>query len=192
MKWLTGRTGPSLMSGLLLLGYSAAAYPKYIGYDDPQWFGHGIMLLGLYGFLASEQRGLLFLFSLMLTAGFVKHWLLPIPLAATLWLLLYRREALALWFATCVVLLASALALCFMIYGSDFFEGVFRAPYLWRSLGLAYSNSSHWFKTALPLLLLGTLVLPFAWRCLEGRLVVFYAIFCAALATYVFGLPVWT
>src|SRR5215471_8048723 len=53
VKRLTGRTGPSLMSGLLLLGYSAAAYPKYIGYDDPQWFGHGIVLLGLLAFLGS-------------------------------------------------------------------------------------------------------------------------------------------
>ena len=98
------------------------------------------MLLGLLAFLASEQRGWLFLLSaaLMLAAGFVKHLLVPIPLAATLWLLLYRREVLALWLATCVALLVSALALCFTVHGSDFFEGVFRNIRDW-SLRRAFS-----------------------------------------------------
>ena len=123
-----GRRPCGAGSGFLLLGYNAALYPGYVGVDDPQWLGHGIMLLGLLTFFASEQRGWLFLLSagLMLAAGFVKHLLLPIPLAATLWLALHRREALALWLVACAALLASALALCFAAYGSGFFEGVFR------------------------------------------------------------------
>lgn len=188
VKRLTGRTHSALMSGIVLLGYSAAVYPHYIGLDDPQWLGHGIMLLGLLAFLASEQCGWLFFLSaaLMLAAGFVKHILVPIPLAATVWLVLYRREALALWLATCIALLVSAFALCLIIHGSDFFEGVFRDPRAW-SLRLAYFGSHYWFKTALPILLLGMLFLPFAWRCAEGRLVVFYAVFSAAFAAFLFG-----
>ena len=189
VKWLTGRSHAALMSGLFLLGYSAALYPQYVGMDDPQWLGHGIMLLGLLTFLVSKQRGWLFVLSagLMLAAGFVKHILMPIPLAVTLWLMLYRREMLALWLATCVVLLVSALGLCVAIYGSDFFEGVFRDVRDW-SWGAAYATSRHWFFwTALPLLLPGTLLLPSVWRCAEGRLVVIYAGFSAALAVYVFG-----
>jgi hypothetical protein len=188
VKRLTGRTCAALLSGLLLLGYFAAVYPDAVGYDDPQWLGHGIMLLGLLAFLGSEQRGWLFLLSagLMLAAGFVKHLLLPIPLAATLWLVLYRREVLALWLATCVALLVSALALCFAAYGSAFFEGVFHDARGW-SLGKAYYESGRCFGSALPLLLLGTLALPSAWRRVEGRLVVYYAAISAALAIYVLG-----
>jgi hypothetical protein len=134
VRRLSGGARAGLASGLLLLGYNAALYPGYVGIDDPQWLGHGIMLLGLLAFFASEQRGWLFLLaaSLMLAAGFVKHLLLPIPLAATLWLALHRREALALWLVACAALLASALALCFAAYGADFFEGVFRDPRGWR------------------------------------------------------------
>src|SRR5262249_4557838 len=55
------------------------------------------------------------------------------------------------------------------------------------SLRAAIVKSYHWFKTALPLLLLGTLALPFAWRCAEGRLIIFYAAFSAALAIYISG-----
>jgi hypothetical protein len=187
VKWITGRTRAALMSGLLVLGYSAAEYPRYVGLDDPQWLGHGIMLLGLLAFLASEQRGWLFVLSagLMLTAGFVKHILLPIPVAASLWLLMYRREVLALWFATCVALLVSALVFCFAVHGSDFFEGVFHDARDWR-LGRFYV-APLWFQTQLPLLLLGALVLPSVWRLTEGRLVVFYAAFSAALAICIVG-----
>jgi hypothetical protein len=188
VKQLTGRIRAALMSGLLLLGYNAALYPAYVGLDEPQWLGHGIMLLGLLAFLASEQRGSLFLLSagLMIVAGFVKQILLPIPLAATLWLLLYRREVLLLWLATSVALLVSAFALCFTVYGSGFFEGVFRDARDW-SLVTAYFQGGLQFQRALPLLLLGTLVLPAAWRRVEGRLVVFYAAISAALAIYFLG-----
>jgi hypothetical protein len=188
VKRLTGRIHAALVSGLLLLSYSAAVFSHYVGMDDPQWLGHGIMLLGLLAFLASEQRGWLFLLSagLMLAAGFVKHILVPIPLAATLWLVLYRREVLALWLATCIALLASALTLCFAIYGSDFFENVFGATRQW-SLGVA--SSRDWLGLVLPLLLLGTLCLPSAWRCAGGRLIGFYAAFSVALAVGVSGDP---
>jgi hypothetical protein len=187
VKWITGRTRAALMSGLLVLGYSAAVYPRYVGLDDPQWLGHGMMLLGLLAFLASEQRGWLFLLSagLMLAAGFVKHILLPIPVAASLWLLMYRRDVLALWFATCVALLVSALLFFFAVHGLDFFEGVFRDARDWR-LGRLYV-APLWFQTQLPLLLLGALVLPSVWRLREGRLVVFYAAFSAALAICIVG-----
>ena len=188
VRRLSGDARAGLVSGLLLLGYNAALYPGYVGIDDPQWLGHGIMLFGVLAFFASEQRGWLFLLAagLMLAAGFVKHLLLPIPLAATLWLAVNRREALALWLVACAALLASALALCFAAYGWGFFDGVFRDPRAW-SLGRAYSHSGEWFETALPLLVLGALALPSAWRRTEGRLVVYYAAVSAALAIFVLG-----
>jgi hypothetical protein len=54
-------------------------------------------------------------------------------------------------------------------------------------LDRAFSHSGEWFKTALPLLLLGALALPSAWRRAEGRLVVYYAAVSAALAISVLG-----
>jgi hypothetical protein len=188
VKRLTGSTRAALMSGLLLLGYNAALYSEYVGTDDPQGLGHGIMLLGLLAFFASEQRGWLFFLSagLMLAAGFVKQILVPVPLAATLWLLLYRREMVALWLATCVLLLVSALVLFLTIHGPYFLEGVFRDARDW-SLRTNILKIYYQFKTALPLLLLGTLALPSVWRCAEGRLVIFYAAFSAALAIFILG-----
>jgi hypothetical protein len=160
----------------------------YVGLDDPQWLGHGIMVLGLLAFLASEQRGFLFLFSaaLMLAAGFVKHLLFPIPLAATLWLLLYRRAVLAHWLAACSALSVSALIVCFVAYGSDFFQGVFHDVRSW-SWGSAISAGAIRLESALPLLLLGAFALPSTWRIAAGRVIVFYAAISTVSAVYVSG-----
>ncbi|HEY7577131.1 MAG TPA: hypothetical protein VH855_06005 [Acetobacteraceae bacterium] len=188
VKLLTGRIKAALLAGLLLLGYNAAVNTVYVGLDDPQWLGHGIMVLGLLAFLASEQRGFLFLFSaaLMLAAGFVKHLLFPIPLAATLWLLLYRRAVLAHWLAACSALSVSALIVCFVAYGSDFFQGVFHDVRSW-SWGSAISAGAIRLESALPLLLLGAFALPSTWRIAAGRVIVFYAAISTVSAVYVSG-----
>lgn len=40
------RTG-SWFAGLLVIIYSAVFYSDYVGMDDPQWLGQGIVMLGL-------------------------------------------------------------------------------------------------------------------------------------------------
>jgi hypothetical protein len=114
VKRLTSHTHAALMSGLLLVGYSAALYPRYVGMDDPQWLGHAVMLLGLLAFLASEQRGWLFLLSasLMLAAGFVKHTGANSSGYDALADAVSAR-VLALWLATCLAL-GAHMTLCFV------------------------------------------------------------------------------
>jgi hypothetical protein len=89
--------------------------------------------------------------ALLLAGGLVKHNLLPIPLAITLWLAWHDRAALRTWLAVSGVGLA-ACALAFAgAFGVDALVGVVAAPrdvrlaYVWVKLGL-------WLPPLLPYL----------------------------------------
>ena len=189
----TGRPRAALLTGLLLVGYDAALYPNYVGMDDPQWQGHGIMTLGLLAFVASRRRtgrfatGLLVVSAgLMVAGGFVKHLLLPIPLAATVWIALHRREALARWIALCLVFLLAALALCAGAFGQAFLQGVFHDARGW-SLDRCIYKASTQFITVLPLLLLASFALPAIDRLPEGKVAGYYALASIAVAIVACG-----
>jgi hypothetical protein len=73
----------------------------YIAMNDPQMLAHAFMLgaLLLMWRLDFSHAAMIAGAALMLLGGFTKHLLIPLPVAVTLWLAIYRRDRLALWLA---------------------------------------------------------------------------------------------
>jgi hypothetical protein len=117
-------------SGLLLVGVMAAFHSDYVAMNDPQWLAHAIMMFGLIVFLLRNgTRHRLFLaMLLMLGAGLVKHNLIPLPLAVTVWLFLHDRRNFYFWVLSSLLSLMGCMAIFYLAYGSDFFVSVFGAP----------------------------------------------------------------
>ncbi len=105
---------------------SAALYIGYVGMNDPQWLGHALMSAGLAVFVARRPgRGSDALAAvLMVAAGMVKHNLLPVPLAATLWLLLEDRARLLRWIAFAALAVLVALAATYALHGAAAFASI--------------------------------------------------------------------
>jgi hypothetical protein len=89
--------------------------------------------------------------ALLLAGGLVKHNLLPIPLAITLWLAFHDRAALRRWLAISAAGLAACVLAFAGAFGVDALLGVVAAPrdvrlvYVWIKLGL-------WLPPLLPYL----------------------------------------
>jgi len=95
VRRLGGSQRGAWVSAVFFLGFVAAHNALYVAMNDPQWLGHAVMTSGLAVFLSANQRGVRFYIAVLLivAAGFVKHMLIPIPLAVALWLLLHDRHA---------------------------------------------------------------------------------------------------
>jgi hypothetical protein len=74
---------------------------NYIAMNDPQMLAHAFMLsaLLLIWRLDFSRVAVIAGATLMLLGGFTKHLLIPLPVAVTVWLAIYRRDRLALWLA---------------------------------------------------------------------------------------------
>jgi hypothetical protein len=99
---------------------------RYVGMDDPQLLAQAIMAAGFVGFLRAEGRGRSCLGPILLMgfAGFIKHNIIAMPATAFLWLAFSRpKEAVK-----CAVIAGAAtalgFALCFAVYGRDFFTNM--------------------------------------------------------------------
>lgn len=127
--------GGSALAGapaaLWLLAYETArAKPVYVGLDDPQWLGHALMVGGLALLLLRPRitiATLLAAEALMLAGGLVKHNLLPLPLAVTLWLLWRDRRLASVWLAAGVMLGGGAVLAAHLAFGPDFLRSVLGA-----------------------------------------------------------------
>lgn len=110
------------LGGLWLFATLSHFYPRYVGVNDPSLLGLAIMGLGLALFLnrLAAHRAVEPAIALMILAGFTKHNMPALPLAALLWLgLKDRRRALrTLLFAA--ALCAAGFLLCTAVYGPNF------------------------------------------------------------------------
>lgn len=130
VRLLGGDVLVSLFSGILYLGYMSAYHTIYVGMNDPQLLAHAIMMSGLVLFLLGKGKRLYLFMAvlLMITAGVVKHNLIALPVALTIWLFLYDRKALRFWIVSSFVLLLAAFVVFYTAYGTSFFAGVLAAP----------------------------------------------------------------
>lgn len=118
---------------LLLLLTIARFFPYYVGMNEPQWLAHSVMLLGLLVFITSSNRKTLLLSGLiMLAGGLIKHNLLALPLACTLWLFIYQRRDFLFFLLSGAALAALSIAAMHFIFGPDIWFNLFnaRAMYL--------------------------------------------------------------
>jgi len=120
---LGGRLRPAILAGALFAAIIAKSFTGYTGINDPQLLAQAVMSFGFAVFSASPRQlnnvaaGAL----IMVAAGFIKHNIVAMPLAATLWLAQYNRPMLVRWLVLCLALLAAGFALCGAVFGPDFF-----------------------------------------------------------------------
>jgi hypothetical protein len=106
--------------------YMAVNAPNYLGMDDPQMLAHAVMLAGLYVLVRREPgAAAVVAAALLMAAGlFVKHNLIALPVAATLWLASLQRGK-AVLFVACLLLAGGlGLAASRLAFGPDFVAGL--------------------------------------------------------------------
>ena len=110
VRLLGGARSAAMASALLLLLLACSFYRGYVAMDDPQWLAQALMLGGLAVLLRGDvasrlRRGdlpwpqILGSALLMVAGGFVKHSLVALPAATTLWLVWLDRRAALMWAA---------------------------------------------------------------------------------------------
>jgi hypothetical protein len=116
----------ALATALAVFCFIALYFTDYVAVDDPQWLAHALQSAGLVILLHGRRgwRDLLLVAALMIAGGLVKHNVLALPIAVTLWLAIEDRKALLRWLISGVALATAALLLCLALYGSNFIAQV--------------------------------------------------------------------
>ncbi|WP_428375137.1 hypothetical protein [Lichenicoccus sp.] len=147
VRQLGGSVRAAWAAALLLPLFIGIYFSGYVAMDDPQWLAHAFMLAGLAMLLRHHalrrlrQRTIpspqiVLAAALMVAGGFVKHNLVALPLATTLWLAWLNPRAALAWMlaaAACIALALAAMQLC---YGHAAFVDIFQhrriiQPHLW-------------------------------------------------------------
>jgi hypothetical protein len=166
----------------------AARHPLYVAMNDPQWLGHGAMLTGTVFLLLSRRPGALLYAAVfaMVLGGFIKHNLIPLPIAATLWIFVYRRGMFIHWLAASLLFVGGGITLFTTLYGENFVRQIFFDARIY-SLGLMATGINKWFTPMLPLALLGILAIPVLQRLEEGALILLYGLISVPWAVFILG-----
>lgn len=163
VSMITRSRAMAWLSGMLVVGSMGAHYPSYVAMNDPQMLGHAFQYVGLGLFLARGARRSVMVASmlLLLAGGLVKHNLIPVPLAITLWLFARRRRDFTVWVVTAVALTALSLVCLGLLFGKNFFSSLLTQS---RAYGfqLPLLALQRWFVPIAPLLIggFGVLLLP--------------------------------
>ncbi len=149
---LGGTRRAAVASGLLLLLFINSYFKKYVAVDDPQWLAHAVMLAGLavllrHGGVARLQAGTLPTGQVMsaalliATAGFIKHNLVALPLALTVWLWLMNRRAALVWIGTGLLGLGCGIAATAALHGWAAYEDILRHRRVFRPALMKHSST---------------------------------------------------
>lgn len=121
------------VAALLFGGFGVTLLRPYLAMDDPQWLGHAVMCWALVLLVprradaAPSSRSIVLAAALMLAGGLIKHNLVAIPIAATVWLWLAGRAAFRAWIVAGVALAAAACAVLWAMWGATVFIDVLAA-----------------------------------------------------------------
>lgn len=142
---LSGNRLAALFGSSVFLGLMAGAYGSYVAMNDPQWLGHGIMTTGLLLFLRYRAVPAIVTLAavIMVSAGLIKHNLLPVPVAVTVWIFLYGRSIRGIWITAALLSAAAGIAWITLQFGSDALSSILFAPRVyspWRALVLSIRN----------------------------------------------------
>ena len=139
---LGGRRITAVFGGLWCLATLAYFFSRYAGVNDPNLLALAAMGLALALFLSrvSKGRPAGTAIACMVLAGFIKHSLIAIPLAAGVWLLLkdWRQGVRAILLGA--LLTALGLGLCRYFYGANFFAEMLMpreisVSHIWKNAG---------------------------------------------------------
>ncbi len=137
VRRLGGTRGAATVAALLLMLLACSFYRGYVAMDDPQWLAQALMLGGLAMLLRGDlpvrlRRGdlpwpqILGSALLMVAGGFVKHSLVALPAATTLWLAWLDRRVALVWSAAVGSALALGTLLTWTWFGAAAFADVLR------------------------------------------------------------------
>lgn len=140
-----------VLAGLVMFILMNKLASDYVGINDPQWLAHAIAICGLYMLMASGNRTTNMIISafLIVLAGFVKHNLVPLPIAAALWLFLFHRRYALVWVTTATVTLMTLFGLTYGAFGQNMMVGLFDAPRVY-STDLMMNSMGRWLPTLVP------------------------------------------
>lgn len=135
VRLLGGTWWVSAFAGLLFVAGAMGLDHLPLGGNEPHMLAHAVMLAGLIVLLKGPGSGrhVAGAAVLMVVGGLIKHNLLGLPLAVTLWLLLNDRRALRVWLLTAAAAVAVALAALWLAYGPAVFDNMLST----RSYGLS-------------------------------------------------------
>jgi hypothetical protein len=117
----------AMFAGLLFLSFFSVHFSGYVATNDPQLLAHAFVTCGLLAFLYGPKRvRSLFMSSLLMFAGgLVKHDVVPLPIAVTVWLFLHDRRRFYLWTSLGIALIALSMTIFWLSFGYNFFVDVF-------------------------------------------------------------------
>ena len=140
-----------ILAGLMMFILTNKMASYYVGMNDPQWLAHAIAICGFYMLMASGNRTTNMRISafLIVLAGFVKHNLVPMPIAIGLWLLLFHRRYALVWMTAAALTLVAMFSLTYAAFGENMMIGLFNAPRVF-STHLLMNNLGRWLPTLLP------------------------------------------
>ena len=142
VRLLGGSPRGSLAASSLLLLHSATVFRDYVAIDDPQWLGHGLMLGGLAVLLGDRRAGrsrpgrVVAAALLMAAGGFVKHNLVGLPLAVTIWLAVVQPRTAAVWLASAIGWVTAGLAATEALHGRTAFTDILAHHRVYRADGV--------------------------------------------------------
>jgi hypothetical protein len=112
----------AIASALAFFCFVAIFFTDYVAVNDPQWLAHAFQSTGLVILLSGRRgwREMILIAALMVAGGLVKHNVLALPIAITLWLALEDRQALRRWLIAAVAISTASVLLCLGLYGPDF------------------------------------------------------------------------
>jgi len=176
----------SLLPPLLFLA-GLILFTDYVGMDDPQMLAQAVSISGLVVLLRRPQgQYTLAAAALLFVLGFfVKHNIVALPMAATLWLAFADRRRALVLAGYGVVFLAIGLLLFRLTYGVSLLSVVVTA----RSYSVAAMGSSlaGWLHfAAAPIIGLGVLFWM-APRDPTVRLLAIYAVIATVIGSYFLG-----
>ncbi len=144
VRHLGGTLRSGVAAGLLMLLIVCAFYRGYVAMDDPQWLAEVFSIGGLtvllhhrgtariiYGDLAIAKLACAAL--LMLAGGLVKHNVVALPLAVTVWLLMLNRRAAIAWVGLAAAGLCVALLVVACVHGRAAFIDILQHRRIYRA-----------------------------------------------------------
>jgi len=119
---LTREIKPAIFSALLFCALMATNYATYIGINDPQLMATAFSCaaLALLILLPTQKKTLLLVALLCLASGLIKHNLINVPIAISLFIFFRHRHLFIYWTCLCCILLTLSLLVIFSLYGEHF------------------------------------------------------------------------
>jgi len=151
VRRLGGSGVAARISAAFFVATMSRFFISYVGMNEPQLFGEAIMAFAFLGFLVarSNDRGYVGPVLVMALAGFIKHNIIAMPLTAFLWLSLHRRREAAKCFCVAAIAIMAGTAICYGLFGRDFFLGIFSPRHYSLKRALRIFGELEWVSVGL-------------------------------------------